>query len=198
MKRASALLFAIAATCSPSFAQFDWFPASAREALQSSVAQKLQAIDEDGKVTPEDAAQAGRVVVEGVGTKLESLGRAKVIAMAPSYPNLELPRSGTGALDAIVAYQICSVPFDLDYADETPREHRYDMRAWSLFLSASVYVVSSYLRSGYLADGVTDEEAQALLGGDAMTSLRGRIQRSQELRRAVERRCADPLANFLQ
>lgn len=175
MRSILALILVLASLCVPAVAEMGWFPAHVREGLEQTIAVKLQAIDEEGKVIPETALVAARTAVEGVGTKLESLGIEEVITLAPTYSNLELPTTGTDALDAIVAYQLCSVSFDHEYRDNSPRENRYDRRAWGLFLSASVYVVSSYLRQGYLEAGVTDEQAQALLGGEAVTSLRARI-----------------------
>jgi hypothetical protein len=193
-----ALFLAVVSVSAPGFAAMDWLPASRSEVLQQSVAEKLLAIDEEGRLTPERALMAAQTTVEGVGAKLESLGLEKVIAMAPAYPDLELPTSGTDSLDAILAYQICSVPFDHEYTDESPREHRYDLRAWGLFLSASVYVVSSYLRQAYLEAGVTDEQAGALLGGEAVTFVRARIEGSQELLQSVKEQCGDPLVTFMR
>jgi hypothetical protein len=198
MTRIPALFLALASLCAPATAEEIWLPAHVRESLAQSIAEKLQAIDEDGKVTPETAMAAAQTVIGGVGAKLESLGIAKVIDMAPAYPGLELPTTGTNALNAIVAYQLCSVPFDHEYRDDSPREHRYDLRAWGLFLSASVYVVSSYLRQGYLEAGVTDEQAQAHLGGEAVTSLRARIDGSDELLQSVNEQCGDPFVTFMR
>lgn len=198
MRRILALCLAVGSTCSPGFAETDWLPTNVRQTLQQSVAVKLLAIDETGSVTRERALEAARTTVEGVATKLESLGIERVIDTAPAYPDLELPSSGTNSLDAIVAYQICSLPFDREYADDSARENRYDLRAWGLFLSASVYVVSSYLRQAYLEAGVTDEQAEALLASEAVTSLRARIQASEELLQSVKERCRDPVVTLMQ
>lgn len=198
MRRMLALFLVLTSLDAPAVAEMGWLPAHVRERLEQSIAEKLQAIDEEGKVTPETALAAAQTTVGGVGSKLESLGIEEVIDMAPAYPDLELPTTGTDALNAIVAYQLCSVPFDHEYNDDSPREHRYDLRAWGLFLSASVYVVSSYLRQGYLEAGVTDERAQALLGGEAVTSLRARIEGDDELLQSVKERCGDPFVTFMR
>lgn len=198
MRRILALCLAVASTCSPGFAETDWLPTNVRETLQQQIVEKLLAIDETGNVTPERALEGARTTVEVVAAKLESLGIERVIDMAPAYPDLELPSSGTNSLDAIVAYQLCSVPFDHEYADASPRENRYDLRAWGLVLSASVYVVSSYLRQAYLEAGVTDEQAEALLASEAVASLRARIQGSEELLQSVKEQCSDPIATLMQ
>jgi hypothetical protein len=157
------------------------------------VATKLAAIDTDDRLTPEREAEAARAAVDGVAAKVGSMGQEAVIAIAPTFPGLQLPRSGNPALDAIAAFQLCSLPMDASYHDDTPREHLYDERAWSLFISAAIFVTSSYLRLGYLEAGVSDEEAEAFLGSEAMTALKATIGGSQENLDSTESRCADPV-----
>ncbi len=198
MRRLSALSLALASLCTLALAQSRWLPAPAREKLERSLVEALQAVDEEGRMTPETALQAARTVVDGVGATLESLGLEAVIERAPVYPGLELPATGTAALDALVAYQLCSVPFDHEARDDSPREGREDLRTWALLLSASTYLVSGYLRQGYLEAGVTDEQAEALLRSDAVASLRARIEASPELLQSVKQRCGPPFLTFLQ
>ena len=176
----------------------EWLPAAVRASLIREVEAKLGAIDTDGKLSPERIHEAAQVSVDGVAARLDVLGAERVMAMAPSFPELGMPAGGTEAVEALAAYQICSLPMDLTYANDTPRPNRYDERAWALFLAVSIYVVSGFLRPQYLAEGIGDEEAQALLEGEEMRAIKARVRTDGDLLRLVRDRCADPLLEIMQ
>ncbi|MEN8174777.1 MAG: hypothetical protein ABFS23_03385 [Pseudomonadota bacterium] len=180
------------------YAETDWFPQVARQAMIQDIATKLSTIDTEGKLSNERASETARVLVNGVSAKAENLGADGLIKLAPVYPDLDIPASDNPPLDAIVAYQLCSLSMDAFYSDDTKREHKYDERAWGLFLSASIYIVSTYLRPYYLDTGVTDAEAQELLHGDAMNALKHRIKVNTELLRYTMNRCEEPLTALVQ
>ncbi|MEN8180731.1 MAG: hypothetical protein ABFS39_19210 [Pseudomonadota bacterium] len=179
-------------------AETDWFPSEERQAMAQNVAAKLKAIDTEGKLTSERALEAARVGIEGVASNLEALGANGVIRMAPTYAGINLPASGNKALDAIAAYQLCSLPMDAHYNDASPRENRYDERAWGLLMSMSIYIVSTYLRPAYLASGTTDAQAQALVHGEAMNSLKAEIRSSKDLLFSTQNHCSAPLIQLMK
>lgn len=182
----------------PLHAQNDWFPAAAREGLTRDIASKLAAIDTEDRLSSEKEFAGATMVVNGVSAKVESMGRDALIQLAPRFPGLELPTSGNQALDAIAAFQVCSLPMNAIYADDTPREHRFDMRTWALFSAASIYIASGYLRPAYRAAGVSDEDAEAFLTGEAMTALKTRIGTSQQLLAQTKAHCATPITTLMQ
>lgn len=179
-------------------AQNDWFPAPAREGLKRDIATKLAAIDTEDRLSSERELAGATLVVNGVSAKVESLGRDALIRLAPRFPGLELPTSGNRALDAIAAFQICSLPMNAIYADDRPREHQFDMRTWALFSAASIYIASGYLRPAYRTAGVSDEDAETFLTGEAMTALKTRIGTSQKLLAMTKQHCATPITTLMQ
>lgn len=179
-------------------AQSDWLPAEVREEMAREIAAKLEAIDVEGRLTEEEALVPSRAGVAALAEKAESLGAAKLIGQAPTYPDLEIPTSGQTALDAIAAYGMCSFAMEAVYADETPREGRLEQRTTATFMSMSIVIISARLRPHYLAAGVTDEQAEAFLAGEAMNAVAYRVQTDQELLQYSMNRCAGPLTVLME
>jgi hypothetical protein len=192
-----ALLLTPALTTVPTTAQSEWLPTAARDAAVRDVVEKLEAIDTESRLTPEVALEAARAGVHGLAAKAEELGAERLIALTPVYPDLGLPSSGSTALDAIGAYQLCSLPMNAIYADDSPRANRFDERTWALFLSLSVDIVTAYLRPVYRDEGWTDARARAFLDSSEMKFLRDQIRTSRELLQSTKDRCSEPLIELM-
>lgn len=180
------------------FAQTDWLPSEVRSAMAREMAAKVTAADTEGRVTEEQALEGGRAGVEGLVVKVESLGVDGLARLAPTFPELNVPKSGSPLLDAIALYGVCSFPMDAMYADDSPRDGAFDQRVYASFMSMSVVIVSAYLRSQYLTAGITDEQAKAFLASDAMGAMAYRIKSRVELLQHAMNRCAGPLSTLME
>lgn len=191
-------LLSLACLSSGGVAQVEVAPGEGREAFVAFLAERLAEIDTEDRLPLEDEVAAARVAVDGISGRLAELGVEAVVGKAPKHGVVEMPRSGEALLDAIADYQLCMVSLDAIVQDTSPRESAFQERSSALFLSASVYLVSNYLRAAYLEAGITDERAVGYFQSEPMTAVGARVADDPALRSGVLAACGPVLTELWQ
>ena len=111
--------------------------------------------------------------------------------MLPDSKGIELPPTENRYLKAFAAYGLCTLPLHQELAVNAQEKF------YVAFGEVAVVMITAYLRSGYLAEGGTEEALKAYLTQEEFVQMGDDIQLKEERRAHVNERCAPALQALL-
>jgi len=166
-------------------AQGQWLPPQVQQGLAEQLAGRLASIETGGEASRSVVAEQSRRAVTAIGGVLGSWTDAVVISKAPSFSQLTMPSANEPALQAMAAYQMCTMTQFMRFESGTDASNR---RATILGLTATTMAVLR-LRQPFLESGGTMERVEAFLTSDDMAALLKALQTTPALMTHVEQQC---------
>lgn len=179
----------VAATLAPSvvLASDDWLPAPVRDGLVHQLAERLTTTavgDHDiGRVT-----ESARSVVIAIEDILDRRGVSGTIEAAPTFPDLEIPHSGSPLLDAMARYQVCNLTLVLRLQEPALNDD-VNARLATVFEMTAITTAVVHLRKPFVEGGGEPAAIEAHLAGPALEPALAAIQADLRMRSDVDARC---------
>lgn len=166
----------------------DWLPNEVRQVFAQRLAEQIRGVPgfEEGEA---EVLEKARATIDGIAESIRRLGIEGLIEMAPAHPGLELPGEAPPPLVAIGRFGLCSAFLQEVYHDVNGSGYSIEDRVSSAVGLAVLPLVSGPLREVLLAQGLTDEQMKAYLGGEDANALFQRVWNDRELLAATRDQC---------
>lgn len=175
----------------------NWLPTHVQENAAKEFANKVSALGIGKDKSEEEMLIGGRKMVGDIRSRLESLGRDGVIALAPEIPSYPFPSPADPILAAMSKFALCRFPVEVVAKDETLVGQESRQRFASTIYLFVLDLTNLYLRMQYYAQGGTEPEIKTALTGEPLDGIAATIQTDTAASQTVMNECAPQLGELL-
>lgn len=174
-----------------------WLPENVEENAAADFARTVSALGIGKDKSEEEMLIGGRKMIGDIRSRLESLGRDGVIALAPEIPSYPFPAPADPGLAAMAKFALCRFPVEVVANDETLVGQEARQRFAATIYMFLLDLTNIYLRMHYYAQGGTEPEIKEALTGEPMDGIAATIQTDAAAGQTVMNECAPRLGELL-
>jgi len=190
-----AIVLLLALPLAAAAAESSWLPPAVAEGAAQQLAERLSELAPPGAGDTERLARA-RDLISEMRSEIDGWGEAGVLAQAPAFPDLSLPRSGEPHLDAMGRYQVCNLILFRQLLDPALADDS-DARSSAALGLTAMTLATVYLRQPFVAQGGDPAAIEAYLTGDAMSAVFDHLQADPALLAKAQQSCGPLIVELL-
>ena len=176
-------------------AQENWLPPPVEAAMVQQFAQRL--VEAGFEWESQKQMRSGtEQVVQDMRQYLEEKGETELLADAPQFQSIALPKANQVHLDAMARYNTCILLLYIQHSEREQQDSDARMTAAVGLSALSMTVI--YLRQPYINIGGKMIDIENHLTSDAMEQVIQNMQKDPDVRANAEAQCAPFVITFLQ
>jgi len=175
-------------------AEEGWCPPAVEQGLAAQLAERMGEIGMGGG--DQQRLQGSRRLVSQMRQQVEELGVKGLVALAPSFPRIRMPKTDQRSLDAMARFSVCGLVLLRQHMQREQLDQ--NRRVTAAFGLSAVTAAELRLRHQAIAEGGDPNGVEAFLTGKEMAAVFSQVQGQEALLSDVEQQCTPAVHKLLE